>query len=174
MSRQKKTETVERLGEILSRITMAVVTDYRGLTAAEMTELRRKLGEQGVEYRVVKNTLARLAAERASREGLTALLQGPTALALGYGDVSLPARAVADFVRASRSTLRIKGGLLEHRVLTAQEVAILSTLPPRETLIAQLMAGIQAPVSALLYVLTANMRELAGLLQARIHQLEGG
>jgi len=174
VSREKKTETVERLGEILSRITMAVATDYRGLTAAEMTELRRKLGEQGVEYRVVKNTLARFAAERAGREGLKDLLQGPTALALGYGDISIPARAVTDYVRASKSTLRVKGGLLEHRVLTAQEVAILSTLPPRETLIAQLMAGMQAPVSALLYVLTANIRELAGLLQARIHQLEGG
>ena len=174
MSRQKKTETVERLGEILSRITMAVVTDYRGLTAAEMTELRRKLGEQGIEYRVVKNTLARFAAERAGREGLKALLQGPTALALGYGDISLPARAVADFTRASKSPLRIKGGLLEHKVLTSQEVATLSTLPPREALIAKLMAGMQAPISALVNVLAVNMRGLAGVLQARIHQLEGG
>ena len=174
MSRQKKTETVERLGEILSRSTMAVVTDYRGLTAADMTQLRRKLGEQGIEYRVVKNTLARFAAEKAGREELKALLQGPTALALGYGDISLPARAVADFTRASKSPLRIKGGLLEHRVLTSQEVATLSTLPPREALIAKLMAGMQAPISALVNVLAVNMRGLAGVLQARIHQLEGG
>jgi large subunit ribosomal protein L10 len=174
VSRQKKAETVEKLGDILSRSTMAVITDYRGLTAAEMTELRRKLGEQGVEYRVVKNTLARFAAERAGRAELKALLQGPTALALGYGDIIIPARAVADFTRTSKSSLRIKGGLLEHRLLTSQEVATLSTLPPREVLIAKLMAGMQAPISALVGVLAANMRGLAGVLQARIQQLEGG
>jgi len=174
MPKEKKVESVDRLAGMLSRSAITVVTDYRGLSVAEMNQLRRRLRELGIDYRVVKNTLARFAAKKAGKEGLTYLLEGPTAIAFGYGDVAEPARALTDYLRTSRVSLSIKGGLLHERVLTPEEISLLSTLPPKSELVAKLLAGIQAPLSSLLYVLTAHVSGLMRVLHLRIQQLEGG
>jgi len=173
MSREKKTQIIDSLRETFSRCSIGVLTDYRGLSASEMTILRRKLRELGIEYRVVKNTLARFAAERASRADLVSSFQGPVAIAFGYGDIVEPAKTLADYIRASKSSLTIKGGFLSDRLLTSGEVSALSTLPSREILLAKVLGGMQSPIAALANCLAAPIAGMARILQARIKQLEG-
>jgi len=171
-SREKKAEIIDRLQDVFSKCSVAVLTDYRGLSVAEITLLRRRLKASGVEYRVVKNTLARFAAERAGKNELLSFFEGPVAIAFGYGDITEPARILDDYIRNSRVSLSIRGGLLGDRTLTVEDVTTLSTLPSREILIARIMGGMQAPISGLVNCLTAPMRGIAGVLQARIQQLE--
>jgi len=173
MSKEKKAQIIDSLRETFSRCSIGVLTDYRGLSASEMTILRRKLRELGIEYRVVKNTLARFAAERASRADLVSSFQGPVAIAFGYGDIVEPAKTLADYIRASKSSLTIKGGFLSDRLLTSGEVSALSTLPSREILLAQVLGGMQSPIAALVNCLAAPIAGMARVLQARIKQLEG-
>lgn len=174
MRRERKEAVVTELADKLSRATIAITTSYRGISVAEMTELRRQLRRREVEYRVIKNTLAYFAAEQAGREGLREIIAGPTAIAFGYGDVVEPARALLDFIRSRKTGLSISGGLLEHRVLSAAEVTALATLPPREVLIARVMAGMQGGLFALVGVLNGTLTGLLSVLNARIRQLEGG
>jgi len=129
MSREKKAQIIDSLQETFSRCSIGVLTDYRGLSVPEMTILRRKLRELGIEYRVVKNTLARFAAERMSRTDLVNSFEGPVAIAFGYGDIVEPAKALADYIRTSKSSLTIKGGFLSDRLLASGEVSTLSILP---------------------------------------------
>ena len=173
MSREKKTQIIDGLQEFFSKCSTGVLTDYRGLSTTEITNLRRALRKSEVEYRVVKNTLARFAAERAGKDELAALFEGPVAIAFGYGDVTEPAKILADYIRASKASLSIKGGFLGDRVLTSADVATLATLPSREILIARVLAGMQSPVVTLISCLAAPMRGVIGVLQARIKQLEG-
>jgi len=170
-SREKKAEIIDRLQDVFSKCSVAVLTDYRGLSVAEITLLRRRLKASGVEYRVVKNTLARFAAERAGKNELLSFFEGPVAIAFGYGDITEPARILDDYIRNSKVSLGIRGGFLGDRILTVEDVTTLSTLPSREILIARIMGGMQAPISGLVNCLTAPMRVIAALLQARIQQL---
>jgi large subunit ribosomal protein L10 len=174
MIREKKEEAVKRVEEWLSNCKVAIVTDYRGMTVSEMGQLRRQLGESGTEYHVVKNNLARIAAERAGKEGLKNLLKGPSAIAFGYGEFSETARVLNEYIRTAKVSLSIKGGLLNERLLSPDEIIALSTLPPRDILISQLMRQMQAPISLLLAVLSANLTGIVRVLQARKQQLEGG
>ena len=174
MRREKKEAVVRELAEKLSRATIAITTNYRGVSVAKMTELRRQLRRREVEYRVIKNTLASFAAEQAGREGLKEIIAGPTAIAFGYGDIAEPARALLDYIQSAKGELSISGGLLEQRVLSAAEVTALATLPPREVLIARLMAGMQGSLFALVGVLTGTLTSFLSVLNARIGQLEGG
>lgn len=174
MSRQKKAQIIDSLQEAFSECSIGVLTDYRGLSASEITILRRRLGELGVRYRVVKNTLARFAAERVGRADLAASFEGPVAIAFGYGDITEPARALAEYIGTSKSSLTIKGGFLSGRVLTLDEVSTLSTLPSREILLAKVLGGMQSPIASLVNCLTAPIMGVARVLQARIKQLEGG
>ncbi len=174
MSREKKAQIIDRLQEIFSTCSIGIFTDYRGLSAPEMTGLRRGLRELDIEYRVIKNTLARFAAERAGKDELASFLEGPIAIALGYGDISEPARALADYIRTSKATMNIKGGFLGSRLLTPEEVMILSTLPSREVLLAKTVGGMQTPIVSLLSYLVTPLRGLMSVLQARKQQLEGG
>jgi large subunit ribosomal protein L10 len=173
MPTEKKAQIIDSLQEIFSKCNAGVLTDYRGLSTTEMNDLRRKLRASGIDYKVVKNTLAQFAARRAGIDELAGSIEGPVAIAFGYGEISEPARVLADYIRTSKSTLSIKGGFLGDRLLTSREVETLATLPPREVLISQVMAGIQSPIVALVSVLAAPIRGVMGVLQARIQQLEG-
>ena len=173
MSREKKTQIIDQLREVFSTCSIGILADYRGLSAPEMTELRRSLRELGIEYKVIKNTLARFAAERAGKDELVSFFNGPISIAFSYGDITEPARALADYIRTSQATMNIKGGFLSDRLLTAEDVMTLSTLPPREVLLAKIMGGMQTPVLILLSRLATPMRGLMSVLQARIQQLEG-
>jgi len=174
MRKEEKKEVVRELAQKLSGCDIAITTDYRGLSVAEMTELRRRLRQEGIEYRVIKNTLARFAAEQARKEGLTSIIEGPTAIAFCHGDVAAPAKALVDYIRSSKSELKIRGGLLDRRVLSAAEVTTLANLPSKEELVAKLLSGMQGTLFALVNVLSANITSFLNLLNARIKQLEGG
>jgi large subunit ribosomal protein L10 len=171
-TKEKKGQIIDSLQEIIARCSVGVLTDYRGLTAAEMTALRRQLREAGVEYRVVKNTLARFAAERAGRDELLDFFDGPVAIAFGYGDVTEPAKALAAYMEDTKLEIAIKGGFLTDRLLSAAEIDNLAKLPSREILLARVVGGIQSPISALDNRLSAPITGLAVVLQSRIKQLE--
>lgn len=173
MSRQKKVQTIDKLQEIFSNCSIGILTDYRGLSTPELTVLRRRLRQSGIEYKVVKNTLARFAAERAGKDELVSSFEGPVAIAFGYSDITEPARVLADHIRTSKSSLNIKGGFLGDRLLTSEDVMTLSTLPSREILLAKVLGGMQSPISALVGCLTTPMRGFMRILQAKIQQLEG-
>ena len=173
MPREKKAQIIDRLQEVFSKCSIGILTDYRGLSVPEITDLRRRLKESGIEYKVVKNTLARFAAERAGKDELASFFVGPVAVALGYGDITEPARVLADYIGTSKATLSVKGGFLGDSVISVEDVMTLSTLPSRELLLAKVVGGMQIPVLALLGCLTTPIRGFMGMLQARIQQLEG-
>jgi len=173
MSREKKAQIIDSLQEVFSKCNIGILTDYRGLSASEINALRRSLRESGIGYKVVKNTLARFAAERAGKDELVSLFEGPVAIAFGYGEITEPARALTDYIRNSKASLSIKGGFLGDRVLTLEEVETLSTLPSREVLLARILGGMQIPIVALVNYLTIPIKGIIGTLQARIQQLEG-
>ena len=174
MLKEKKGQMIDELASRLSRCTIAVATDYRGLTAKEMVQLRRRLTESGIEYRVIKNTLTRFAAEKAGKNQLGTLLTGPVAIAFGYDDVIKPARVLREHIRSVGSVLQIKGGILGDRLLTAEDVANLAILPSKDVLLARLVGQLNAPLQALHNVLSAPLRGLLNVMQARIKQVEGG
>lgn len=173
MSREKKAETIDRLQAAFSKASISILTDYRGLATSEMTDLRRRLQGSGGEYKVVKNTLARFAVARAGKEDFASSFEGPIAVAFGYGDVVAPAKVLASFIAEANTSLSIKGGLLGDRVLTSEEVISLARLPSREVLLARALGQMKSPIWALVNCLAAPMREMIGVLQARITQLEG-
>ena len=173
MSKEKKAQIIDSLQQVFSRCSIGILTDYRGLSATEMTDLRRKLRELGIEYKVVKNTLARFAAERVGKEELVSFFQGPVAIAFGYGDMTEPARALADYIEASKASMSIRGGFLPDRLLSSEDITTLSRLPSREVLLARVVGGVQSPITALVSYLTTPLRGIVGVLQARIQQMEG-
>ena len=156
----------------MERCTIAISADYTGLGVGAMTQLRRALRDKGVEFRVVKTTLAHLAADAAGRPAMKDITEGPTGFAIGYGDPMDPAKALVDFIRANRSALRIKGGLMGGKTLSAAEVDTLATLPSREELIARLLGQMQGPIAGLVYTLNAPISGLANVLQRRVEQAE--
>ncbi len=174
MPTPEKVEAVQKIAEKLSRTTLVIATDYRGLTVADLTRLRRKLGESGIEYHVVKNTLTRIAAEQVGREQLAGLLEGPTAVAFGYGDPVEPARVLLDYIRSSRVELKVKGGLLDGRLLAQADLVQLATLPSREVLLAKVVGGIQGPLVSLVNVLNAPLVNLVRALQQISEKQKGG
>ena len=168
----KKERSLVMLKEHLERAKVTIVTDYRGLTVAQVTQLRRQLEPASVEYHVAKNTLLDLAARQAGFPDMTAILTGPTAVAFGYGEETAAAKALADFAVSSK-ILKIKGGLLGRRVMQAEDVAALATSPPRRQLFAQVLGLLQGPASGVMGVLNGPARSLVYLLQRRAEQLEG-
>ena len=170
----EKKEMVEQLAEKLTRCNIAITTDYRGLPVAEMTDLRRRLRQREIEFRVVKNTLVGFAAAKAGKEEFNSIVEGPTAVAFGYGDITDPAKALVDYVRSTGTVLKIRGALVEQRVLTASEVTGLATMPPREVLLARMLGGMKSPIAGLVNVLNATIAGFVYVLNARVNQLEGG
>ena len=173
MPTEKKAEIIEQLTELLSRNKFIIATEYRGLSVSEMSRLRRQLREVNSEFRVVKNTLAKFAAEKAGKPGLSQYLQGPIALAFCQGDATQLSKTLTNYARASKTALSIKGGILEVRVLSPQEIFILATLPPIDVMRARLLGVLQGPIYSLHNVLSANLRALSALLNARIQQMGG-
>lgn len=174
MRLEEKKQSVDELAEKVERASVIISTDYGGLTVAEMTDLRRKLRAQQIEFRVIKNTLARFAATKAGKEDLDKIIVGPTAVALGYDDIAVPAKVLMEYIRSTKSQLKISGGLIENRVLSAAEIATLATMPPKEVLVAKLLGGLKGPLYGLVNVLNANIAGLTYVLSARQKQLEKG
>jgi large subunit ribosomal protein L10 len=172
MATQKKVQAVETLQGTFSKVTIGILTDYRGMTTTELNDLRHKLRAAKVEYKVVKNTLAVIAARNAGLKHVDEIFKGPSAMVTGYGEISEAARALTDYIRTNKSAMKIRGGFLTDTVLTAQDVDTLAKLPTKSVLISQVMAGMQTPISRLVSVLAAPIRDVMGVLQARIKQME--
>jgi len=173
MPTAEKAQTIDELTEKLRDSKGAVLLDYRGLTVKAMMDLRRELIQNEIEFHVAKNTLLRIAAERANVEIASDLLEGPTAVAFGWRDEVSPARTLTQFAQRNR-IVTVKGGVVAGRSFTAEQVGRLAELPSRETLLSQLLGVLQAPMSKTLGVLQAPAREVAGLAQALLDQREGG
>lgn len=156
---------VHEIQERLTKVQGAVVTDYRGLNAGEMTALRKELREAGIEFKVLKNTLTILAAEKAEMNDLIPLLTGPTAFAFGYDDPVAAAKIISEFAKKNKN-LEIKGGILEGAVLDPAGVESLADLPSREVLLAMVMRAMQGPLSGMVNVLQGNIRNLVYALEA--------
>ena len=173
MPTQEKIDRVNALKEKLERCTIALTANYTGISVNEMVDLRHRMRAAGVEFTVVKNTLMDLAAEAAQRPQFKEIVQGPTVVAFGYDDPQDVARAVAEYVRTSRSALSVQGAVLEDGpVLAPAEVNRLATLPSKLQLVSNLMGQLQSPMQRLLTVLNGPVQKLEYLLQARIKQLE--
>ena len=170
--KEQKAEQVDVLTEKLRRAKVALLTDYRGLTVTQLQDLRGKLRTGDVEYRVIKNTLARRAASAAGVGELEKELEGPIAIAFGYDDLSLPSKLINEWVRTTRLKLDLKGGLVEGRVFSPDQVKQLADLPSRESLIAQLMGTMQAPVGQLVGIMQTPLQQLLGVLEAYKTKLE--
>lgn len=165
--RQTRVEEVERLKEKLRESKSLILTDYRGLTVAEITELRRILREVSAEYRVVKNSLTQLAAHELGVEELDPYLEGPTAVAFTSGDPVATAKLLNTFSKKV-PVLQVKAGLVEGRILEREEVLAMAELPPREVLVARLMGAMVAPLRGLGGILAGSLRGfVVGLDQIR-------
>jgi len=173
MLRQDKERIVGELAERLKSSPNLLVADYRGLTMTEIDELRSKLLETGARFSVVKNTLTRRAAEAAGLEPLLALLEGPTAIAFleADGDPVAVAKALNDTARA-HDVLVIRGGVFEGNIVGDADIKRLATLPAPEVLRAQLAAAVFAPLTTIIGLFTAPLRDFVGVIDARIRQLE--
>ncbi len=174
MQRTEKEQVVAELVEQLRSTESLIVADYRGLTNADLVELRTKVRSSGGRFQVVKNTLTRRAAEEAGTESLLALLEGPTAIAFveTEGDPVAVAKALADTAKDTK-VLTLRGGIISGRALTGDDVEELAKLPAPEIVKSQLVGVIVAPVTQLAALLAAPLRDLVGLLDARIEQLGG-
>ena len=175
MHKDEKERVVAELAEQLKATDSLIVADYRGLTNSEMAALRTTLREHGARFAVVKNTLARRAADAAGADALLTLLEGPTAIAFveSGGDPAVVAKALAD-VADKTKILTLRGGIMSGRSLSDAEVEQLAKLPPLDVLKAQLVGVIVAPLTQLAALVAAPLRDLVGLIDARIAQLEEG
>ena len=173
MQRSDKEQVVAELTERLRTTETLIVADYRGLTNAEIDGLRTKLLEHGARFAVVKNTLTRRAAEAAGADAVLALLEGPSAIAFveSDGDPVAVAKALGDAATATK-VLSVRGGVLEGAAMSAAEVENLAKLPPAEVLRAQLVGAIVSPLTTVVALFAAPLRDLVGLIDARIAQLE--
>jgi large subunit ribosomal protein L10 len=172
MLREEKELVVAELTERLRTAETLIVADYRGLSVTDIDKLRTDLLAHGAKFSVVKNTLTRRAAEAAGTTELLALLEGPTAIAFleSEGDPVAVAKALNDAAKAE--VLSIKGGVLEGTTMSAEAVKELASLPPVETVRAQLAGAILSPLTTVVMLLSAPLQDLVGLIDARIRQLE--
>ena len=173
MLKPEKERVVAELTERLRTSQTIIVADYRGLTNSQIDGVRSELLKHGARFSVVKNTLTRRAAEAAGVDALLALLEGPTAMAFleTEGDPVAVAKALGAAARDTR-ILTIRGGLLEGRPMTAEDVESLATLPPLDVLRGQVIGAVIVPLNQLLALVNAPLQNLYGLLDARIEQLQ--
>ena len=173
MLKTDKERIVEELAAELGSAETLIVADYRGLTNKQLEALRDQLLPHGARFRIVKNTLTHRAAEQAGADALLVMLEGPTAIAFieSSGDPAAVAKALAATAKET-NVLTLRGGMLEGKSLTGEEVDRLATLPPLDVLRGQLVGAIVAPMTQLLALVSAPLRDLHGLIDARIAQLE--
>lgn len=166
----KKEAVAEFKGKI-ENVGSFIITDYRGLTVGQITDLRRKLREFKAEYKVVKNRYAKIAFKNIGVNGLEELLVGPTAIAIVKGEANAAAKAIIEF--AKEAPVQVKGGYLEGTVFDKSQLEAFSKLPSKLELISSLMGTMKAPVQNLVFVINAPMQKLARTLQAVADQKAG-
>jgi len=164
-NKEEKALVVAEIKEKFQNASGVVLADYRGLTVAQVTQLRTQLRQAGVEYRVLKNSLVRRAASEIGVEGLDSYLKGPTALAFSTDPVA-PAKVLMEFAKVNKlKTLKIKAGVLEGKVIGVEGVKALAELPSREVLLSMVLRGMQAPLAGMANVLQGPIRKMAYALE---------
>ncbi len=167
MPNAQKELIVSELTALVKSSKGAILTDYRGLTVAEVSKLRTHLRDMDAEYHIVKNTLYKRALGNALTPELDELLKGPTAIVFAKGDIVAPSKAVLDFVRESRKPdVKVKGGYLDGKVLSMEQVTAISKLPSKEVLMGQLISSLDSPASGLVGTLNSIVSELVRTIQA--------
>lgn len=169
----KKEAEVKALEERFRAAKSAILTDFRGLNVAEMTALRNLLRKSNIEYRVIKNRLAKIAIKNTSLADLDPLLSGPNGISLGYDDPVTSSKLLSQFLR-STSNLDIKGGVIEGKLYKKNEILAIAELPPREVLIAQVLSGMASSLGRFMQVLNGPIRQFVGTLEAIRARREGG
>jgi large subunit ribosomal protein L10 len=163
--REDKQRKVSEIREKFENAKSVILTDYRGINVADMTELRKKLREAGIEFKVLKNTLVKIALEGKNVEELNDSLQGPTALAFSYDDPVTPAKILSEFSKDHKDGLpKLKAGMLEGKAINADGVKALADLPSREVLLAMVLGGMQAPI-------TGFVRASNGIVSSLVYAL---
>jgi large subunit ribosomal protein L10 len=171
MPSTRNLKAVEELEERFRRNPYVFLADYRGLTVSDLAALRRRLREAGVEFHVAKNTLLRIAAERAGLTGLERYLKGPTAVAFATTSEIDAARALSEYARTSR-ILTLKGGMIGRLPITSEDVAELAALPGKPQVQANLVGAVQGPMASLVGVLTNALSGIVYALDQREKQLQ--
>jgi large subunit ribosomal protein L10 len=169
----QKEESVQELEDRVSRCTISIGTHYSGLSVAEMTVLRRRMRESGVEVRVVKNTLLRRAATAAGRATVADVAEGPTAVLFGFGDVAQAAKSVQEYLRTARNSLTVHAAWVDGELMPATALADLASLPSREQLLVNFLGGLRSPIQTFAGLIAGTLQTFAGLIDARANQLEG-
>ena len=172
MPTERKISQVAAIEEKLGRSTIAVTTEFRGVTVDDMAQLRAKLRAAEIEYLVVKNNLASIAADRAGRPGLRDVLRGPTGIAFGYGEIVDPPRVLHEHIRGAQLPVTITGAVTATDVFTGDQVRELAMVPPKPVLLARLLGGLNAPLHGLAYALTYHLSGLARVLDAMREKME--
>ncbi len=165
IKKEEKAAVVSQLKEAFSNYQVMILTDYRGLDVESMNALRKQLRENAVVFRVVKNTLLRIASKETEIEKIQELFTGPTAIAISTKDPVAPAKVLKEFAK-EHDALKIKGGILSGKPLSVSDVEYLANLPDRDILLAQLFSVMNAPQAGLVNVLTGVIRGLLNVLHA--------
>jgi large subunit ribosomal protein L10 len=171
MLKEKKVQIVSNLADDLSRSTIVIATNYQGMLAKQMAELRSTLAKAGIGYHVVKNTLVYRAADQAGKPRLRDIIEGPVALALGYDDAVNTVKTFNQYIKSTALPLQIRGGLLWDRILLPEELVSLANLPPREVLVSKLIGQLQASIGTLHNILSFPLRGLLNVLQNRVQTI---
>ena len=170
MNRREKQQVISDLGERVKGFQAAVLTHYRGLNVEQLNHLRQRLREEKISYHVVKNTLMKLASKGTDLEKLDNYFEGPTAIAISYGDPVLLAKILLEFVK-TQPFLEIKVGLIQGKVASPEEVRALATMPSREVLLSQILGGIQGPAIQVGAIIYNAIQQVLGIIQSRADQL---
>jgi large subunit ribosomal protein L10 len=170
LNRKEKEQIISDFNKKIEGYKAVVLTHYRGLNVDQMNHLRKRLREEKVSYHVIKNTLMRLASKGTDLEKLGDYFEGPTAIAISYGDPILLAKVLLEFIKTQPS-LEIKVGLIEGRVAPPEEVKALATMPSREVLLAQILGEIQTSGGQVMGAILSILQQMLGIIQARVDQL---
>jgi large subunit ribosomal protein L10 len=173
MARPEKTETVKDIAGRFERAEAALLTEYRGLRVTEIAEVRNALREADADYKVLKNTLTRLAVRKVGLDELVEILQGPTAVAFCRGDASAAAKAIDDAAK-KYPVLSLKGGVLKGKVIGADQAKALAKLEPRDVQLAKIVMMMNSPVQQTANVLAALLRDFGSMLAQVVAQKQGG
>ncbi len=166
MPTAQKAETVENLRERMQAASAIYVVDFQGINVENLTKLRRQFREIDSEFQVVKNTLTRIAACAIGKDELTQYLTGPTAIIVCNKEIIGPAKVLNDYVKQKAVKMKIKCGLVEGQLISAQEVKLVANIPPRDQLLTLLLRAFQSPVSGFAMVLSGVLRNLVGVLDS--------
>ena len=170
MNRKEKAQLISDLGEKVKGFQAVVLTNYRGLNVEQLSHLRQRLRQEKISYHVIKNTLMRLASKGTDLEKLDHYFEGPTAMAISFGDPVLLVKILSEFIK-TQPLLKIKIGLIQGRVTSPEEVKALATMPSREVLFGQVLGGIQGAATQVAAVIHNGIQQVVGIMQARADQL---